>query len=127
LTYWDASALVPSIVREPSAALREEQLRGDPRMIVWWGSRVECASALNRLRSTGCAQPAALNRLRRSGALSDPHFRDAMRKLETLIAADAFQLAAALVASGEDTAKLPFLTGDDRLKEAAEREGFLVG
>ena len=44
--------------------------------------------------------------------------------LHALRAADAAQLAAALVASGERPRELPFVTLDRRLAEAAEREGF---
>ena len=41
-------------------------------------------------------------------------------------AADALQLAAALVATGERPGDLPFVTLDHRLAEAARREGFSV-
>jgi predicted nucleic acid-binding protein len=44
--------------------------------------------------------------------------------LHTLRAADALQLAAALVASRERPQDLPFVTLDEHLAEAAEREGF---
>jgi len=44
----------------------------------------------------------------------------------TLRAADAAQLAAALVACDERPERLPFVTLDERLAEAARREGFSV-
>ena len=28
---------------------RRETIRRDPVIVTWWGSRIECASALNRL------------------------------------------------------------------------------
>jgi predicted nucleic acid-binding protein len=43
-----------------------------------------------------------------------------------LRAADAQQLAAAIVGSEDQPATLPFVTLDDRLAQSAEREGFVV-
>jgi predicted nucleic acid-binding protein len=45
-------------------------------------------------------------------------------RLHSLHAADALQLAAALIACGESPQTLPFVGGDGRLNEAARREGF---
>ena len=52
----------------------------------------------------------------------------ALRLLEVhpLRAADACQLAAALVATQEDPVKVHFLTFDKRLAEVAQKEGFTV-
>ena len=52
----------------------------------------------------------------------------AMRLLRVhpLRAADALQLAAALAASSENPAALPILTSDERLRDAARKEGFDV-
>jgi len=47
-------------------------------------------------------------------------------RIHPLRAADAFQLAAALVACEERPAGFSFLTGDERLGEAAENEGFAL-
>ncbi len=44
----------------------------------------------------------------------------------TLRAADAMQLAAALLTCEDEPSRLPFVTVDDRLAEAAAREGFTV-
>lgn len=55
--------------------------------------------------------------------------RERTRRLlenHSLRAADALQLAAALVASEENPQNIPFLTLDDRLGFAAEKEGFTV-
>jgi uncharacterized protein len=46
--------------------------------------------------------------------------------LHLLRAADALQLAAALVACDDRPELLPFVTLDDRLSDAAAREGFKV-
>lgn len=47
-------------------------------------------------------------------------------RLHPLRAADALQLAAALVLSDFEPRTLPFVTLDDRLASAARREGFEV-
>lgn len=48
-------------------------------------------------------------------------------RVHPLRAADAMQLAAALIMTGGRTARVDFLAFDDRLREAASREGFSVG
>ena len=47
-------------------------------------------------------------------------------RVHPLRAADALQLAAAIAAADGDPRSLPFVTLDDRLARAAEREGFPV-
>jgi predicted nucleic acid-binding protein len=45
-------------------------------------------------------------------------------RVHPLRAADALQLAAALVGSAENPSSLPFVSADPRLNEAARKEGF---
>jgi predicted nucleic acid-binding protein len=137
--FWDSSAVVSLVVREASwerlYALLEER---DP-MIVWWGTPVECASALARLDRSGLAEEGVLSAA--YGYLmqletdwheippSEP-VRDGARRLlrrQTLRAADSFQLSAALIAADGAPGSLEFVCLDDRLREAAEREGFPLG
>src|SRR5262245_30041578 len=47
--FWDASSLVPLLVAEPTTRTVQALAVRDPDMLVWWGSRVECTSALARL------------------------------------------------------------------------------
>ena len=138
MNYWDSSAVIPLLVREEQTAHRGEQLRDDPRMTVWWACRLECSSALNRLCRDGSLDEEGLARaLRALETLADGWYEvqptselraRAMRLLRVhpLRAADAVQLAAALIATSEDPSYLPFLTADDRLREAARKEGFAV-
>ena len=49
-----------------------------------------------------------------------------MLRVHALRAADALQLAAALLASDEEPAGLDIVTLDSRLADAARREGFRV-
>jgi uncharacterized protein with PIN domain len=53
MNFWDSSAVIPLLVKEEQTSRRQEQLRDDPRMIVWWACRLECSSALNRLHRDG--------------------------------------------------------------------------
>ena len=106
-------------------------------MVVWWATEVECSSALARLGREGYATRSAVIARRRLDAFRvrwnevDPS--DAVRRLarrlldvHTLRAADALQLAAALQAAEESPEKLSFISLDDRLTDAARREGFSV-
>ena len=107
-------------------------------MATWWDSKVECSSALNRLLREGALEADGFDRVSgRLEALSASWIevqateklrRRALRLLRVhpLRAADALQLAAALVASEENPTTLPFLSSDARLSEAARKEGFSV-
>jgi predicted nucleic acid-binding protein len=136
--FWDSSALTPLLVSEEDTALRERQLREDPSMLVWYGTLAEIESALNRRRREGSLSEGESGKARwRLEQLMEAwievqatqNVRDrALRilRVHPLRAADAFQLAAALVACEERTRGFGFLTGDRRLREAADAEGFAV-
>jgi len=47
--FWDASAIVPLLIAEASTRRLQALAARDPDMLVWWGSEVECVSALARL------------------------------------------------------------------------------
>lgn len=137
MRFWDSSALVSLCLEQPRSEQAKRLLRDDREMIVWWGSPVECASAIARLhreeRLTSAEERSARSLL---DALSGSWFeiqpgagvRDqALRvlRVHSLRAADALQLAAALEWSGPN-ASGQFITFDERLRAAAEREGFLT-
>ena len=136
--YWDSSALVPLLVDEPATPDRLFLLRRDARIVTWWGTPLECASALHRLDRESALDAGRLkdawDSLRHLAATwieiepSERLRRRAWRLLavHVLRAADALQLAAALVAAEEDPPALDFVSGDHRLSEAAAREGFTV-
>ena len=48
MKFWDPSAIVALCVQEPHSATVRELLDDDPAMVVWWGTRTECISALMR-------------------------------------------------------------------------------
>ncbi len=138
MKYWDSSALVSLLVEECQTAARIELLVRDPSVVTWWGSRVECASALNRLHRERLINAVELNQcLERLETFAaswvevdalDRVRNRALRLLRfhALRSSDAMQLAAALVASGEDPRTLDFVCSDKRLSEAAGREGFAI-
>jgi hypothetical protein len=136
MRYWDSSALLPLLAVEPSTERRRAHLQEDPVILTWWGSRIECVSALSRLlREQRIGEKDYEQVLHDLEALSagwteiqptEKLRRRALRLLRVhpLRAADALQLAAALVGSGENPAALPFVGGDPRLNDAARKEGF---
>ena len=138
MRFWDSSALVPLLVSETTTEAVGAELERDPEVVVWWGSEVECVSALSRLEREGrLSSGGMVVALQRMASLAEswreiqPVGRvrqDARRLLRVhdLRAGDAFQLAAALVGSEGEPATLGVVTLDDRLARAAEREGFPV-
>jgi len=136
--FWDSSALIPLFVEQDDTEPLLSLLREDPRIIVWWSSRVECASAFNLLVREGLIEQAdyvqvqqRLDSLAASWIETQPTNKLRQRalrllRLHPLRAADALQLAAALIASEENPQTLPFVCSDERLAEAATKEGFPV-
>jgi uncharacterized protein len=137
MRFWDASAVVPLFVRQPASLVVQNLLDEMPDAVVWWGTPLECASALARLRRQGglgvademsiqealhdwlatCTELQPTDRVRATG----------LRLLRThpLRTADALQLAAALEWAGTPRGNV-FVTLDGRLAEAARLEGFRV-
>ena len=138
MRFWDTSALVPVFVAERETRIVRRWLRQDRVVVVWSLTRVELLSALARRRreDPGAARRLAAGRRRILAAWPrwtevtavDAVRRHAERLVEThpLRAADALQLAAALIALDQDPAGFTFVTLDQRQAEAAEREGFQV-
>jgi predicted nucleic acid-binding protein len=136
--FWDSSALVPLLVAEDTSEAMEALFRDEQSVAVWWGTEVECASAVARLERMGQLTSAETNEVfeqLRELALTW-HFIDPVEtirvsakrflRVHELRAADALQLAAAFVAAEGRPASLAFVCLDDRLTAAAHREGFEV-
>ena len=138
MRFWDSSAVVPLVCAEAASTACRNWLRADPVMLVWALTATEVTSAvarkrrdgtLDRLRATTAKRrlarlEAAWSEVTRWEAVRDR----ARRLLEThdLRAADALQLAAALVATEERPSGVEFVTFDHRLAEAAGHESFTV-
>ncbi len=138
MRFWDSSALVPLLVEEEvTAALRDLYL-GAPGTITWWGTPVECASAVARLEREERLSPSAvkeslqlLDTLTRHWHRIEPvdavlETARRLLRVHPLRAADSLQLAAAFLASEGRPKTLELVCLDDRLGTAAEREGFRV-
>jgi len=136
--FWDASALVPLLARQTTTARAESLFTADPRMIVWWATPVECASALARMeREAGIearGAASAVARLREFSRIWDEvQPGEALRENAArlvfsvgLRSGDALQLAAAIAASGDQPSALEFVCFDRRLAAAAHKQGFRV-
>ena len=48
MKFWDASAVIPLLVLELQSEPVRHLYTGDPAVSVWWGTEVECVSALAR-------------------------------------------------------------------------------
>ncbi len=106
--------------------------------MTWAGSKVEIASAIERRGREGQLAPparlaalAALDELAKAWMEIDGVVLVCERALRLLAvhslrAADAMQLGAALVAAGDRPKGHEFVCTDQRLREAAAREGFAV-
>jgi hypothetical protein len=138
LNFWDSSALVPLYIDEPATDRLRTLLQRDPDVIVWMLSSVEVLSAIarHRRRSKGAADllhQARLEVLERWSQWSAVTDAEAVRRraerlvaVHPLAAADALQLAAALVACGDRPETLDVVTLDRRLATAAQLEGFHI-
>jgi len=136
--FWDSSAVIPVLIAEARSAEMVTLLSSDRAPAVWWGGPVECQSSLHRRRREEVLTPAALaealarlERLAEDVDVVAPTARLRERAGRALAAhplraADALQLAAALVWADDTPAGEAFVCLDDRLREAAGREGFQV-
>lgn len=136
MRFWDSSALVPLLVAEASSAQLADVLRQDSAVIVWWATRVECISALRRREREGILSAADFRRSNELLGELSGRWSEVLptRRVEVLAeralgvhplrAADALQLAAAQAWREGDAAGAAYVCLDDRLRDAAAREGF---
>lgn len=137
MRFWDTSAVVPLLLEQEATASMEALLDSDAGMAAWWGTPVECASAAARLRredrltvdqeSRVLDAVAALRAAWVEVVPSEEVRERAVRllRVHSLRAANALQLAAALVWAGTPS-DAELVTLDERLALAARLEGFRV-
>jgi len=136
--FWDTSGIVPLCTLQPQSAPARQHARVHSRQVVWWATPVEALSALRRLsredqltREELRQSLARLEYLRTRWSEIQPT-EEARRHAERLLAvhrlraADAFQLAAALVWCENRTRGRVFIGSDSSLSDSAEAEGFTV-
>lgn len=138
MMFWDSSAIVPLLVREPFTDDAVKFAKSDREMILWAFTPVECLSAIYRKSRDFSMDVKELSlirdRLRQIQKASHEVLQfDLVRaRAERLIAvhalrsADSMQLAAALVVTEDNPAALPFVTFDKNLALAALKEGFSI-
>jgi predicted nucleic acid-binding protein len=136
MKFWDSSAVLPLVLEEPRSAALRKLLRGDTEAAIWWATPVECVSAIARLEREGALQGRdvtdaleLMDAFVAAAAQVEPveELRETARRLlrvHPLRAADALQLAAAFMVSERRPATLTLVTCDDRLLDAAAKEGF---
>jgi len=136
--FWDSSALVPLLLPEARSVEITSLLDSDPEPAIWWASPVECRSAIHRRHREKQVQQALLGQaIDRLDAISQDVDTvtpsEAVRlkagrmlAVHPLRAADALQLASALVWCRDQPYRQKFVCLDKRLSEAALKEGFEV-
>jgi len=138
MRFWDASAIAPLLLRERHTADLLRLYEEDGGMFVWWGTPVECASAIARVeREGGMDALAAADVLDRLRQLAETwhelqpveEVRALARRLlrvHSLRAVEALQLAAAILAAERTPESMERVSLDPRLSDAARKEGFFV-
>lgn len=138
MAFWDASAIVPLCCSQAATARGRRLLAKDRRMVVWWGTPVEAHSAFARLvrddALSAVERTAAVRRLNQlrtawNEILPSDQVRSKAEELfddHPVRAADALQLAAALVWCRDQPRRRPFVCFDERLVKVAATLGFTV-
>lgn len=136
--FWDSSAIIPLCCQQPQSTAARRSARIYNTQIVWWGTGVEAFSGICRLTREGGLTVKdsktaikALESLRHkwNEILPSDEVRKTAERLlgaHPLRAADAIQLAAALVWCGGYPGGHAFICADLRLSDAADKEGFNV-
>ena len=138
MKFWDTSALAPLLVEEPATRVMRAILARDPEVLVWMLTSVELLSVIGRLGRLSPALADLMPGVRLDAAdlfkrwMAVTHVEGVRRRAERLVvvhpltAADAMQLGAALLASGDRPETLKFVTLDKPLARCARLEGFRV-
>ena len=138
MRFWDSSAIIPLCLKESTSEAVKGLLKSEEDMVVWWTTRIECLSALSRRQrektlSSGDSLKAKdiLSALAEAWSEVQPteiirQRAERLLSIHPLRAADALQLAAALIWAQENPHGLGLVCLDHNLREAALREGFSV-
>jgi uncharacterized protein len=135
--FWDTSAIVPLLVAEPTSSAVSRVARVS-NLLVWWGTAVECQSAIARREGEGTLTREGADQARQrlrvlreswSEVTPSEQVRENAERVllrHPLRAADALQLGAALRWAENNPKDHRFHTLDGRLSEAARKEGFAI-
>ena len=138
MRYWETSAILALIVDEPARERLLEPYRQDARILAWWATPVEMASAVAPREREGMISAdevdAAVKASKCLAAAWHEVFRsDMIRRtadrllcVHPLRAADSGRLSAALIVANHDPSILERICFDGRLTAATRREGFVL-
>lgn len=138
MKFWDTSALFPLLTVQPGSSSAAAVVGSDPEIAMWWGTPVELASAAARLHKMGDVDASGYARIvsgigplaqRTEEVQPTEEVRQTALRLirvHDLHAADSLQLAAALVWARHVPTGIGFVCMDDKLRAAADKEGFDV-
>ena len=138
MRFWDSSSVMPPIFEETASVTITDLLREDAEVAVWWGTWAEVSVAISRLVCEGKLDEEGKEKTRDAldllaGIWSEMRPTGNLRLLAALLskehplkAADALQLAAALVWCEGETEGREFVCLDGQLRRAAQREGLCV-
>jgi predicted nucleic acid-binding protein len=138
MRFWDSSAIIPLLVRQPASARVDRWWAQDSALALWTLTPVEITSALWRQvcedamseDQARVAEGRAQELADASHTVTDVEGVKALARrllrVHTLRAADALQLGAAIVWAGGRPQGKSLLTLDERLAASARREGFDV-
>jgi predicted nucleic acid-binding protein len=136
--FWDTSAIIPLCCFQPQSSAAMKAARQYNPQIVWWITSVEAVSGFQRLSRDSyltaeghqqAVQRLAYLRQRWNEVQPTEEVRNTAERLlaiHPLRAADALQLAAALIWCSRHTQGRHFVGSDGNLCAAAEKEGFTV-
>jgi len=126
LRFWDSSAIVPLILSEATSSPLKQLVEPGGLMMVWWGTPVEVVSAVARRVREGVLDPSLIaeSRSRLAGLAQVWQEIEPSDQLRNL-AERAVRLHA-LRAGDAQHGSIEVITLDRRLRDAAERESFVV-
>ena len=138
MKFWDSSAIIPLCIEEPQSRTIQDIAKKDSSLVVWWRTLVECYSAFSRLRRDGilsaeenaqvrarlASLPGAWTQIEPSDDIRDITLR--LLQNYPLRAADALQLAAAVIWAEKLLTGHQVVCLGGKLRDAFCREGFEV-
>ncbi len=138
MIFWDSSALLPLIVQEDTSDGLIQLQKENPSILIWTLTPIEVISALCRLERMAQMSSdnlekalqhweilqASLHVVKEIESVKQRAIR--LLKNHSLRAADSLQLAAALVAFSDHPQSQSFVCLDERLSQAAKKEGFKI-
>ena len=138
MRFWDSSAIIPLCLKEKTSEDVKGLLKDDEDIVVWWTTYIECLSALSRRQREGVLTSGDASKARAvlsalAAAWSEVQPTELVRaraerllSIHPLRAADALQLAAALVWAQETPRGLDLVCLDQNLRESSLKEGFSI-